>query len=1465
MQALPAGGEMLSVLATLEDVQTWIAPYQKKVSVAAINGPSSVVVSGEGDTVEAIAHLLAQKDIKHKKLNVSHAFHSPLMEPMLADFEAIATQITYTLPEIPVISCVTGQLVTDQMATPQYWIDHIQQPVNFAAAMSTLHPSESSIYLEIGPKPLLLGMGKQCLPPDAKRQWLPSLRPEQNDWQQLLQTLGQLYVSGLLISWKNVDAGHSRRKVLLPTYPFQRQRYWSEYKQTSQPATTIQHGKTAHPLTGQKIFSPVPPTQFQAQIGIQQPAYLTHHRVFGQAILPAAAYLEIAIASATATSTPNLALTNVSIQRGLILPESDTLTIQTVLTPTDNNTQQFQIFSIDPTDSSTEPSWICHAKGTIQTAGSSTPPSVDLESEKASFLQQIPTQSYYKALHQQGLEYGDDFQAIQQLWSAPGQALGEISLPDTLSGTPYQIHPVLLDASFQILAAAIGETQNQDIYLPTGVERLSIYGPMGDSLWALGSIAESSSEKQLIGDVKLLNASGKVVVHIEGLKLNRTNRDVLLRYLQPDIPPALYKMAWKKATLPQAPAPILSKRWLIFATASTISNQVIEQLQARGHTCFVVHSGSSYQPLDSQQYQINPSSLNDFQQLIEAVPSPHGIIYLWGTARTDFDTTQSLGCEGILHLTRALAKNRASAPLWLVTQEAQQVQTESLQVHQSSIWGLGRVIALEHPELSCRCADISVEPDTVQQLVEEILSPSLENQIAYRGRDRYIARLAPYDETESGTLAIPSGESFQLKLTEYGLIDNLELQETQRRSPAPKEVEIQVAAAGLNFRDVLNTLGLLKDYYAKHLDITHANQLTFGFECAGTIVAVGEQVSDLKIGDEVIATMLTDGVSRFVTTRSEFVIPKPRQITFAEAATLPLAFLTAYYGLHHLARLKAGDKVLIHAAAGGVGQAAVQVAQKAGAEIFATASPSKWDFLKAQGIRHVMNSRTLTFADDVMTLTEGKGVDVVLNSLNGDFIDKSFEAIAPNGRFVELGKIGIWDKQKVEQHYPNVQYFPFDLGEVTKADPALIRDVWYELSDRFIQNHFYPLPIKTFSIQQTTQAFRHMQQAKHIGKVVLTLPTIQPSEVSINSNSCYLITGGLGALGLQVAQWIVAQGGRHIALTGRRAPTDSAQLAIEQLENSGAKVSILLGDISAEKDVETIFQQLEKLPPLKGIVHAAGVLEDGLLSQLTWPQFKKVLAPKVDGTWHLHQQTQQKTQTRSLDFFVCFSSIASLIGSPAQGNYAAANAFMDSLMQHRRAIGLPGLSVNWGPWANAGMAAQLDAGAQNRMSARGITPIQPEQGLKILGDLLKQKSAQAGVFSIDWPKFSAQMPPGVSLPVLEHFKTAGGEDGRGDRLQGLEKLKQISAGDRRHHLMQHIQTEIADVLGYDSPDDIALTQPLADLGVDSLMAVELANQLEYNLGPTIPASFLFEHPTLEGLVNYLIEQMPSIDFEEGEN
>jgi myxalamid-type polyketide synthase MxaB len=815
---------------------------------------------------------------------------------------------------------------------------------------------------------------------------------------------------------------------------------------------------------------------------------------------------------------------------------------------------------------------------------------------------------------------------------------------------------------------------------------------------------------------------------------------------------------------------------------------------------------------------------------------------------------------------QAIVKNQEikSIPLWLVTQGSQGVGKESLpiQFQQAPLWGLGRVIAQEYGGLQCRCLDLDpTEEDfqAVPALLQELLSPSDENQIAYRQGVRYVARLERLQKALLSTregLQIPSQQPFQLKLSEYGLLDNLMLQPMERRPPGSKEVEIQVEAVGLNFRDVLNALGLLKDYYAKHLGITSAEQMTFGFECAGTIVAVGEGVSHLQVGDEVMANLLPDAFSSFITTRAEVVVHKPQPLSSAEAATIPLAFSTAYHALHNLAKIQPGDRVLIHAAAGGVGQAAVQLARQAGAEVFATASPPKWEFLKAMGVEHVMNSRTLDFAEEIMNLTQGKGVDVVLNSLNGEFITKSFEALATGGRFVEIGKIGIWDANQVKQHRPDAQYFPFDLGNVAKENPNLIVQIMDSLGRQFERGYLKPLPHKVFDLEQVVEAFRYMQQGKHIGKVVVSMPQAVERQASIQPEGSYLITGGLGALGLKTAKWIVEEGAKHLVLTGRRQPSEEAQRIIEQLQEAGVQVSVMCGDISQEEDATRIIGEIKtSLPPLRGVIHVAGVLDDGLLSNMSWEQFTRVMAPKVRGAWHLHHLTENLT----LDFFVCFSSIASLLGSPGQGNYAAANAFMDALAHHRRGMGLPGLSINWGPWADGGMAASLGSQHQNRMLNQGISPISPEGGLQVLAKLLAQDSAQVGALPINWPKFLKQLPFGTKMPLLEAFTFQAGQSRTG-KSDFIKRLEVTPVEERWELLATHVREQVARVLGLAAPTQIGLRQSLFDLGIDSLMAVELRNRLQSSLGHSIDSTVLFDYPTLAELIDYLIQEVLQIEF-----
>jgi 8-amino-7-oxononanoate synthase len=609
-------------------------------------------------------------------------------------------------------------------------------------------------------------------------------------------------------------------------------------------------------------------------------------------------------------------------------------------------------------------------------------------------------------------------------------------------------------------------------------------------------------------------------------------------------------------------------------------------------------------------------------------------------------------------------------------------------------------------------------------------------------------------------------------------------------------------------------------------------------------VAVGKGVTNFQVGDEVIAAQAVGSLSSHVIVNAKFAIAKPKNLSYTEAATIPTTFLTAYYGLHHLAKIKPGDKILIHAAAGGVGQAALQISQQIGAEVYTTASESKWDFLKASGVKYVMNSRNLDFAEQVMQLTNGQGVDLILNSLNGDFIAQNLAILAPNGRFVEIGKVGIWDRAQVAKQRADISYFPFDLLEVSDRNPDLIASMLAELRRQFVDGKLQPLPHQVFPIQQADEAFRYMAQAKHIGKVVISLPA---SHQVVKTDGSYLITGGMGALGLQVANWLAEEGVRHLILLGRSQPGISAQSEIDLLKQQGITVDSIQIDLSDNQAVTNLFENFNSTQTkIKGIIHAAGILDDGLLKTLSWQRFQQVLQPKVAGTWNLHQATEKL----SLDWFVCFSSVVSAFGAAGQSNYATANAFMDNLMSYRRNQGLPGLSINWSIWDEVGMASRLTNEQQQRLSQQGLTAIAPAQGFKILKQLLQQQATQTIVFPVDWETFLPQQPVNPFFARVQpqiKVKTA--------HSSFLQQLAQTSPEQQQYVLQSHIREQIAKVLGFSDPEDIDAQENFADLGLDSLMAVEFKNNLQASFGNLISLTAAFDYPNVELLPAYLAQEL----------
>jgi acyl carrier protein len=398
---------------------------------------------------------------------------------------------------------------------------------------------------------------------------------------------------------------------------------------------------------------------------------------------------------------------------------------------------------------------------------------------------------------------------------------------------------------------------------------------------------------------------------------------------------------------------------------------------------------------------------------------------------------------------------------------------------------------------------------------------------------------------------------------------------------------------------------------------------------------------------------------------------------------------------------------------------------------------------------------------------------------------------------------------------------------------------------------------------QNTQGEDHLafrRRQPYVSRLVKQLVTASEGVV-LHCDSTYLITGGLGALGLQVARWMVEQGAKHLVLTGRREASDTAQKVIRQLEQQGTKVLLLQGDVSKPEDVAQMIEVIKSsFPPLRGIIHAAGVLDDGVLQQMSWESLRSVMAPKVEGAWNLHTLTQNSL----LDFFICFSSVASLLGSPGQGNYAAANAFMDGLVYHRRAMGLPGLSINWGPWSTAGMAVNLDSRYQSRMVAMGITPLASEQGLVVLGQLLEQSLPQVGVLPVEWSVFQEQFSFSNQMPLLSEL-VAQSESAKTKQHELLERLESAPECDRQNILITHIQTEVANVLGLDSSELLDPDVGFVDMGMESLMAVEVQNRLQNNLGTPLAATLAIEYPTIRKLSNYLAEEVMGLESLEKSN
>ncbi|NEZ64969.1 SDR family NAD(P)-dependent oxidoreductase [Leptolyngbyaceae cyanobacterium CCMR0082] len=1088
MQALPRGGGMVAVMASGTKINAMLqAEGLESVAIAALNSPNNTVISGPLTDLQQITAVCVARQIKVTPLRVSHGFHSALMEPMLAEFRSVAEQISYQKPRLPMVVNVTGQYVTEHLATPDYWVNHVRSPVRFAEGMATLAGQGHKVFLEIGPKPILMSMGQQCLP-TGDYLWLPSLYPKQgNDWQILLQSLGKLYVKGARINWSGVYQGYDPQKVTLPTYPFQRQRYWVEVtKQRTLP------GQAMHPLLGIKTEVASGATLYSQQFAPNQ-GWLADHQVYQNTIMPGAAFAVMAMASQQDPTQ----LHDVTFERPLLVSELCELQLH-LETGGEGEQQRFTIYSRTLSQAGT---WQLHSYGRIGLASSGSEfinKYIDLE-QLQSHLPSHSVDQMYEHLGATGLEFGPAFRGIQQLWGRTGESLAEVMLPEALVAAEQiePIHPALLDACTQTLFGAMDETLDGGLYLPLRYGQLELQRSAPSHLFCYAQISEiDATEQTITSHLTFVDEQGNVFGGIQNFVIKRAASDNLLREQVQSTTQLLYKTQWQPVVRNQTVnIETTMAPWLILGEVdgcATLSEQLAAQEQS-------VLCGLPEQLAELLTQGIAPD------------PTEHaaltGIVLISTVNMDDMTAEVEENANTILQVVQTLLTQDVPLPhgLTLITQRAITVDaTADVAPAQSALWGLGRTIQIEQPQLGLRLLDV----------------------------------------------------------------------------------------------DSLDTVSL------------------------------------------------------------------------------------------------------------------------------------------SAGLMHSMESQCV-------------------------------------------------------------------LREELIFVPRLTR----------------------------TQLDRTQLDVAE--------------SLNIRADGSYLITGGLGALGFQACQWLLEQGAQHVVLSSRRDADEAIRQQLTELEQTyDGTIEVQAADVTNPEQVSELINGFgQKWPHLAGLIHAAGILDDGSISEQTPERFARVLAPKVQGAWHLHQATVH----HDLDFFVLYSSVASTLGSAGQSNYATANGFLDGLAQHRRALGRCGTSINWGPWANVGMAA--NANVRANVVKRGLVPLQAQDAHQAMAQLLATDTSTGIVLDVDWNRMGRHLG-GVRSPILSQLISLPTLTGQSELVQ---QLRNALPSDRASLLLRHIQGELQRILGLaqlPNPDE-----NFFDLGMDSLMAVEFRNRLQVQLRLDIPVTQFTGKASVLALAQFAHQQL----------
>ncbi|CPS03629.1 type I polyketide synthase [Mycobacteroides abscessus] len=1452
LQAKTAGsGGMLAVGLDAEEAQRRAARFGSAVCVAAINSTAATTLSGDSAALQTLHDELAGDGIFARMLHVEVPYHSQLMDPILGELATALAGLTPRKAAVPVYSTVTGEKMhSAAFAQPDYWCKNVRDSVLFAKAVDTLIVDRYRVFLELGPHPVLLGnIRESFVRHSVSGAAIQTLHRDQDDEQSVLQAIADLYAVGAIDAPGQADIYESGvvPHMDLPKYPWSQEEVWEEDPLTLR----ARYGDADRfALLGDRVDALTP--QWEVTLAPANLPWLPDHTVLGSVVLPGTAYLDAALSAVRQRSgRAQAGLDSVVFAVPLVVADHDApITRITVDEPTKR-------FTVNGRSAHTQ-LWTAHANGRLVEANLGSK-RIDVSAWSAND-RVFDGEDVYKGLSAVGLSYGPAFQRIQSVRIGSAGCVAQLASPESVSAQRHAVHPALADAALQCIAVLLAARPELDIpptaHVPASIDRVRLYGEVPEDPVA---VVEITSTQPLCANAYLASRDGEVALAMTGVTLRpvgsaSTPLSELEQYFyEPRWEPLEEEIEGQPAPTTTAPA---ARPANVIVEIAQVPLAVAEGARRAAAAGVVVLNADTVEKANLAVTFAEALDRDEFLRVLvtvgsgkSAVENVAGLVTVAQSLRMVMEAETERGVVSPDVQAVLVSKNAFLAP-----------GDRDLDLDQAALVGARRVLANEQHPAKWSLVDLPAAV-SAEEVTAEIGAMNRAEEVAVRQGLRWTQRMrrslpelvAPWEEPFEPT---DPEVAYEVQIPDTRTLKDIKLRACDRIEPGPRQVEVRVETVGLNYKDPLKVLGILTE---RELGKTYF-KLEPGMEGFGVITRVGSQVTEVRVGES-IAVAERGLLRRYLTFDldggaawepiADVHLQRDEFDPLAVGSGVP--FFTAGYAFYKLADVRPGETVLIHGAAGGMGMAAVQVAANMGAVVYATAgSEERRRAALDLGATAAFDSRSVGFVDDILQITEGRGVDVIYNSLPGEMIAQNFAVAGEFCRIIEIGKADIYfgGATDLKPFSGNLSFHSIDMDRMLRLRPEIFRELRRECTEMLTAGKLTPLPYTRFPIEEVVGAFEAVFRAEHMGRIVLDLrdqtPTLlprKPEPAPVRPGHSYLITGGFGGFGLATARSLARAGATHLILASRSgAATEVARAQIEALRAADVDVWEEQVDISDYDQVADLIAKVEASGhPLRGVFHAAAVAHDEVIADISAESLRKVFRPKVQGALNLDKVTREHDVP--LDHFVLYSSISGLIGIVPQLTYAAANSVLDGLAASRRAAGLPALSVSWGAMSGGGMA-ESDA-IVKFLDSVGLRRLNMDMGAAFMRECSRFPLSHVAIAGIDWGVLRTPLPSTAKSTRFAHLSAEAAAVSN-EQAAFRAAVLALPEEERGPMVTKELAKELANVLKVDV-DSIDPKGPIADLGIDSLMAVEFAARAGKQLNIQISAFQFTPDLTLEAV------------------